>query len=132
MKACKEIHRQLRLGTGLGPADEPHLFVCPACRKRARSDRAEREIEGLATWSSSPAMAVVAPDFVSRVMRGLPLVSPARARKSVAYARWAAALAIFSAAAGYGYTVGADTAAAGQQVATPSAPSSDDIASFAF
>lgn len=130
MKPCREVRRQLRSGTGLGPGEEQHLFACPPCRRRARSERAEREIESLASWG--PSAAAVAPDFVPRVMRGLPLSSARRTRPPVSLGKWAAALAVFSAAAGYGYTVGADTAAAGQQVAAVSPSSGEEIASFAF
>jgi len=131
MKSCRKVRRRLRSEAGLGPGEEQHFFACPACRKRARSERAEREIESLASRGAPPT-ASVPPDFVSRVMRGLPRASAGRSRPPVSRWKWAAAVAIFSVAAGYGYTVGTDTSAAGQQVAAVSPSPGDEIAFFAF
>lgn len=130
MKTCREIRRQMRSGTGLDRDDEQHLFVCPACRRRSRAERAERELEGLATLARPEA--AVSPDFVARVMRGLPLSAETLTRRPAGLWKWAAALAFFSAAAGYGYAVGSDTAAAGQQVAAVSSLPGDEIAALSF
>ncbi|HET7451611.1 MAG TPA: hypothetical protein VFL12_02635 [Thermoanaerobaculia bacterium] len=119
MNPCRRISEVIAGGGALGPDAEQHLFVCPRCRRRARSGRVDREI---AAFGRPPASdAPVPPDFVARVMRGLP---PRRALAAVPVVwKWAAALAVFSAAAGYGYTVWTETLSAGQQVtATGSAP----------
>ena len=114
MKPCREFRRILKTEGRLSSGSEQHLFACPACRRHARHERVEREIDGLAALPLSET--AVPPDFVARVMRGLPAAAPRR-RPESRWA-WAAALAIFSVAAGYGYTVWTDSAAAGQQVAT--------------
>jgi anti-sigma factor RsiW len=121
MNPCREFRRALKTGERLPSHAEQHLFACPACRRRTREERVEREISGLAAMPSSEAS--VPPDFVARVMRGLPAAeSP---RRAVSPWAWAAALAIFSAAAGYGYTVWTDAVTAGQQVSSSPAPAED-------
>jgi len=115
MSPCRRLTAVLRTGASLSPEDEQHLFRCARCRLQARVERGEREIVSLARVL--PAEPVVPRDFVARVMRGLP-----RRRAPLAGAwKWAAALAMFSAAAGYGYAVWTETISAGQQVA-PSSP----------
>jgi len=121
MNPCREFRRALKTEGRLSPGSEQHLFGCPPCRRRAREERVELEIDGLAALP--PGETVVPPDFVARVMRGLPAASPRR-RPATRWA-WAAALAIFSVAAGYGYTAWTDSVAAGQQVATTPAPVED-------
>ena len=121
MSPCREFRRELKTENGLSFRAEQHLFGCPACRRISREERAEREIESLAALPR-PAVAVP-PDFVARVMRGLPAAAPDP--RPVPRWAWAAALAIFSAAAGYGYTVLTDSVAAGQQVSTSPAPVED-------
>ena len=119
--SCREFRRALKSGERFASRAEQHLFACPACRRHTRNERVEREIAGLAGMSSPEAS--VPPDFVARVMRGLPAAEPAR--RAVSPWAWAAALAIFSAAAGYGYTVWTDSVAAGQQVSSSPAPVED-------
>ena len=60
------------------------------------------EIEGLSAFASGPAE--VSPDFVARVMRGLPSRSNPEKRLAGTWSL-AAALLIFSAAAGYAFSV---------------------------
>jgi hypothetical protein len=117
MNPCRRLVATLRTGAPLSPEDEQHLFGCDRCRLRARVERREREIASLARLA--PVELSVPRDFVARVMRGLP-----RRRAPLAGAwKWAAALAMFSAAAGYGYAVWTETISAGQQVASaPAAP----------
>jgi len=121
MNPCREFRRALKTEGRLSPGSEQHLFACPPCRRRARQERVEREIDGLAGLPLVET--AVPPDFVARVMRGLPAAAPRR-RPEARWA-WAAALAIFSVAAGYGYTAWTDSVAAGQQVATSPAPVED-------
>lgn len=121
MNPCREFRRALKTEGRLSARSEQHLFACPPCRRRSREERVEREISHLGAVSA-PEIAVP-PDFVARVMRGLP--TPAARRPPSARWAWAAALAIFSVAAGYGYTVWTDSVAAGQQVATSPAPVED-------
>ena len=123
MTVCEGIRMSVRAGFPLSPEEEQHLFGCPTCRRRSKVERVEREIDGLSTFAA--AAAPVPGDFVARVMRGLPALAGRSA--TAAPWLWAAALAIFSAAAGYGYSVWADSVAAGQQVtvSSPSAPSED-------
>ena len=71
-----------------------------------REDRGE-ELEGLSAFALSPA--AVPADFVARVMRGLPADS-GRRRMSLGSWKWAAALLIFSAALGYGFSIAEETA----------------------
>ena len=127
MKTCREFRRALRSAGAMPPEGEAHLFSCPRCRRATREERVEREIEGLRFLASPEA--AVPPDFVGRVMRRLPGVPAARA--AVPRWAWAAALAIFSAAAGYGYTIWAESAAAGQQVSASPAPV-EDLAVLSF
>lgn len=127
MNPCREFRRALKAESRLSSGSEQHLFACPACRRHAREERVEREIDGLAALP--PPESVVSPDFVARVMRGLPSARPDRA--PVARWAWAAALAIFSTAAGYGYTARSDSAAAAQQVSPSPAPV-DDLALLNF
>jgi len=129
MNPCETVRRAVRLGRRLSSEEEQHLFGCSGCRRRSRSERAERELDGLAELVS-PETRVPA-DFVARVMRGLPLAVPSH--PAFEAWKWAAALAIFSTAAGYGYTVWSDTVAAGQQVATTSSvPASEETALLSF
>ena len=129
MKSCETVRRAVRVGRGLSFEEEQHLFGCPACRRRSRTERAEREIDALGEMVAPETR--VPTDFVARVMRGLP--SEISKHSSLEAWKWAAALAIFSAAAGYGYTVWSDTVAAGQQVATTSpAPASEETALLSF
>jgi predicted anti-sigma-YlaC factor YlaD len=123
MNPCREFRRALKTEGRLSARSEQHLFACPPCRRRSREERVEREISHLASVPG-PDIAVP-PDFVARVMRGLPATAPAPRRRPAARWAWAAALAIFSVAAGYGYTVWTDSVAAGQQVATSPAPVED-------
>jgi predicted anti-sigma-YlaC factor YlaD len=123
MKPCREFRRALKTEGRLSPGSEQHLFGCPPCRRRARQERVEREIDGLAALP--PAETVVPPDFVARVMRGLPTAAAASRRRPATRWAWAAALAIFSVAAGYGYTAWTDSVAASQQVGTSPAPVED-------
>ena len=69
---------------------------------------AEGGIEGLSAFSLAPA--AVPPDFVARVMRGLPESAPQRPGAWLGGWKWAAALLIFSAALGYGFSVAEETA----------------------
>jgi predicted anti-sigma-YlaC factor YlaD len=121
MNTCREFRRALKAGERFPSRAEQHLFACPACRRLTREERVERELASLAGMPSPEVP--VPPDFVGRVMRGLPAAEPAR--ETVPRWAWAAALAIFSAAAGYGYTVWTDTVAAGQQVSSSPAPAED-------
>ncbi|MGH9440703.1 MAG: hypothetical protein ACRD16_00350 [Thermoanaerobaculia bacterium] len=74
---------------------------------------------GISAFSLSPA--AVPPDFVARVMRGLPEhLAPTREPAGLGSWKWAAALLIFSAALGYGFSV-----------ARQAADSVDSIASIA-
>lgn len=127
MNPCREFRRALETENRLSARSEQHLFACPACRRRSREERVEREISRLGSLPRPEA--AVPPDFVARVMRGLPATAPRR-RPAPRWA-WAAALAVFSAAAGYGYTAWADSAAADQQVATSPAPV-EDLALLSF
>ena len=121
MNSCREFRRALRSAGAVPSEGEAHLFSCPRCRRATREERVEREIEGL-RFLGSPEVSVP-PDFVGRVMRRLPAIPAPRA--VIARWAWAAGLAIFSAAAGYGYTVWADSVAAGQQVSASPAPVED-------
>ena len=123
MTVCEGIRSSVRAGFPLSPEEEQHLFGCPSCRRRTKVERVEREIDGLTTFAVAPAP--VPADFVARVMRGIPALA-ARPRAATPWL-WAAALAIFSAAAGYGYSVWTDSVAAGQQVtvSSSSAPTED-------
>ena len=121
MNPCREFRRALKTENRLSFHSEQHLFGCPGCRRLSREERVEREIENLAALPLPET--AVPPDFVARVMRGLPAKAPER-RVAARWA-WAAALAIFSAAAGYGYTVWTDSVAAGQQVSPSPAPTED-------
>lgn len=128
MTICEGIRLSVRAGFALSPEEEQHLFGCPSCRRRTKVERVEREIDGLTAFAvaSSP----VPSDFVARVMRGLPLLQ--RRVRTAAPWLWAAALAAFSAAAGYGYSVWTDSVAAGQQVIVSSSAPSEDIALLNF
>jgi hypothetical protein len=87
-----------------------------------RKDRDE-ELDGLSAFALSSAEAPS--DFVSRVMRGLPAHS-GRQRTSLDSWKWAAALLIFSAALGYGFSIAEETA---DSVASlTSAPADSDSA----
>ena len=68
--------------------------------------RGEEGIEGLSAFASAPAE--VPPGFVSSVMRGLP-ASAGRDRRRPSEWKWAAALLIFSAAAGYSFSIAEQT-----------------------
>jgi hypothetical protein len=70
--------------------------------------------------------APVPPDFVARVMRGLPDRIPERPAPMELW-KWAAALLVFSAAAGYGFSVAEETA---DSVAAISSSSSDSISTL--
>jgi predicted anti-sigma-YlaC factor YlaD len=126
MKPCETVHRAVKAGRGLSSGEEQHLFGCPRCRRQSRSERVDREIDALAGLASPDP--VVPPDFVARVVRGLPSEIP---KRPVFEAwKWAAALAVFSVAAGYGFTVWTDTIAAGQQVAATSSTSPSEETAF--
>jgi len=112
MSPCRRLSATLRTGAPLSPEHEQHLFGCARCRRLAHVERREREIVSLARLA--PVEPSVPRDFVARVMRGLP-----RRRAPFADAwKWAAALAMFSAAAGYGYAVWTETVSAGQEIAS--------------
>jgi predicted anti-sigma-YlaC factor YlaD len=126
VNACRPVSRALAAGGSLPPEAEQHLFVCPRCRRRARSERVGREIDAI----GAPAVpeAAVPADFAARVMRGLP-----RRRGGVPPAwKWAAALAVFSAAVGYGYTVWSEAISAGQEVAATSPAPVEETALLAY
>jgi len=127
MNSCREFRRALRSAGAVPPESEAHLFSCPRCRRATREERVEREIDGLRFLASPEA--TVPPDFVGRVMRRLPANPGLRA--ALPRWAWAAALAIFSVAAGYGYTVWAESMAAGQQVSASPAPV-EDLAQLNF
>lgn len=71
--------------------------------------RHDEDLDGLSAFSLAPA--AVSSDFVARVMRGLPAQSEsARDRIRLGSWKWAAALLIFSAALGYGFSIAEETA----------------------
>ncbi len=82
------------------------------------------DIEGLSAFAAGPAE--VSPDFVARVMRGLPSRPDRESRLAGAWS-WAAALLIFSAAAGYAFSVAQQTEDSVTSVFSTSA-SSEEIA----
>ncbi|HKB70183.1 MAG TPA: hypothetical protein VKH46_05015 [Thermoanaerobaculia bacterium] len=128
MSPCRRVFRALAAGESLPSDAAAHLFVCGRCRRRAHGERIEREIGAAAL--PRPAEIPVPADFVARVMRGLP------ARRALlpvsAPWKWAAALAIFAAAAGYGYTVWSETNSAGQEMASASPAPVEEAAVLAF
>ncbi len=65
------------------------------------------ELDGLSAFALSPA--AVPADFVVRVMRGLPADSEPQRMPFQSW-KWAAALLIFSAALGYGFSIAEETA----------------------
>ena len=126
MNPCRPVRRALAAGGSLPPETEQHLFVCSRCRRRARAERVGRELDAIGPVGV--AETAVPADFVARVMRGLP-----RRRAGVPAAwKWAAALAVFSAAAGYGYTVWSESISAGQEVASTSAAPVEETAVLAY
>ncbi|HET9794221.1 MAG TPA: hypothetical protein VFS34_07145 [Thermoanaerobaculia bacterium] len=128
MSPCRRVSAALRAGVPLAPDAEQHLFGCDRCRRVARTERIQREIE---MFARPPAIeAPVPPDFVARVMRGLP--RPRAFPPIAGVWKWAAALAMFSAAAGYGYAVWAETISAGQQVASTSSAPVEEAAVLNF
>lgn len=128
MSLCRRVSTLLAAGAPLGADAEQHLFACRRCRRRARSERVDREIAALGRPPAPEAP--VPPDFVSRVMRGLP--RPRVFAAPPAAWKWAAALAVFSAAAGYGYTVWSETLSAGQQVTAPAPAPQEETAFLNF
>jgi len=128
MNPCRRLSAALSSGAPLSADAEQHLFGCPRCRRRARSQRIDREIEA---FGRGPEVETAVPaDFVPRVMRGLP--RPPAFRRLPRTWRWAAALAVFSAAAGYGYAVWSETISAGQQVASTSSAPVEESAFLGF
>ena len=90
-------------------------------RPFSREGKKDEELDGLSAFALAPAP--VPAEFVARVMRGVPR-EPGRRATDPGLWKWAAALLIFSAAAGYGFSVAQETA---DSVATISASSSDSI-----
>jgi hypothetical protein len=128
MSRCRRVAAALAAGAPLDADAGQHLFACRRCRRRARSERIDREIAG---FGRPPVPEPPVPaDFVPRVMRGLPR-RRAFARVPAAW-KWAAALAVFSAAAGYGYTVWSETIAAGREVASTSPAPVEETAVLAY
>jgi hypothetical protein len=80
------------------------------------------DLEGLSAFSLRPA--AVPADFVARVMRGLPREAGREPERAGLW-RWAAALLIFSAAAGYGYSIAEQTSDLVASVTSAAAPDSE-------
>ena len=112
MTTCRQVQKTIRRSHFLKGERERHLFSCEKCRAVAR---AERALGLLAEWSEPPA--AVSEDFVERVMRGLPRPDPGSALSWPAALRWAAAILLFAAAAGYGYRAASSAAADAERVA---------------
>jgi hypothetical protein len=75
----------------------------------ARRENGGEDLDGLSAFTIAPA--AVPPGFVAKVMRGLPAQSgSARGGVRLTSWKWAAALLIFSAAMGYGFSIAEETA----------------------
>lgn len=74
-----------------------------------KEGKKEDQSGDLSAFALTPA--AVPPDFVAKVMRGLPdsFAEPVRRRMSSDLWKWAAALLIFSAAVGYGFSIAEQT-----------------------
>jgi hypothetical protein len=101
MKNCRRIRKALSETRPLPAELEQHLFACLACR---RFVRAEQVLGLMHEFRQVPAL--VSPEFVERVMTGLPGREEERPKGwfGLEVMRWAAVL-MFSMAAGYGFSV---------------------------
>ncbi len=73
----------------------------------SRDGKKDDGLPDLSGFANAPTP--VSPDFVARVMRGLP-GEPVRRQWAPELWKWAAALLIFSAAVGYGFSIAEQTA----------------------
>jgi hypothetical protein len=99
-------------------------------RPFSRKGKKDEELGDLSAFALAPA--AVPADFVARVMRGLP-VEGVREGRQADFWKWAAALLIFSVAAGYGFGLGErglqTDLQASASVSSVSVPSEGDILS---
>jgi hypothetical protein len=114
MIACRVVRGAILRREAVTPELERHLFSCHACRSLARAERVMDQLEGY-----REPQVKVPPGFVERVMRGLPKVLDRGSRVAAAESllRWAAALLLFSLAAGYGLAAAERGAQDTEQVA---------------
>lgn len=101
MKDCRRVRKAVSQTSPLPVELEQHLFACPRCR---RFVRAEQILGRMHEFRQVPAS--VSPEFVERVMSGLPgrEEGQPKGRLGLEVMRWAAVL-MFSIAAGYGFSV---------------------------
>jgi anti-sigma factor RsiW len=105
MKNCRRIRKSVAQNSPLPAELEQHLFACPACRRLVIS---QQILGRLHEFRQVPVS--VSPEFVERVMSGLPQrEEKPKARFGLEVMRWAAIL-IFSMAVGYGFSVSEDAA----------------------
>ena len=106
MKDCRRIRRAVSQNSPVPAELEQHLFVCPACRRLVRS---QQILGRLDEFRQVPAS--VSPEFVERVMSGLPEREEEKPKAwfGLEVMRWAAVL-MFSMAAGYGFSVSENAA----------------------
>ena len=112
MTTCRGVQLAIRRKEPLTGERERHLFECVSCRGLARAER----ILGLLGEVREPEPAV-SPDFVERVMRGLPQAGRGSSPAWATVLRWAAAIALFAIAAGYGYRAASSASSEAEQVA---------------
>lgn len=123
MNQCREGRRNISKGIPFSMELERHLFSCSACRRFARAE----QILGLLSEFRQP-LAVVPEDFVERVMSGLTTKGEPKSSFALMALRWAAAILIFSMAAGYGFSISEDNSKSMQEVA--SVTSVEQVTSF--
>lgn len=127
MKECRGVGRAIRRQTPLAGAQERHLFRCDGCRALARAER----LLGQLGEFREPTPAADE-DFVGRVMRGLDAATAPAPSPTAARLRWAAAILLFAAAAGYGFRAADQASPEPEQVAGSSVGLDADSGLTAF